>query len=116
MEGETGREEGSEGGVSIIGLLAADAPPTWIDRTGRVWRTPTIIGRLKFRIPGHAALRAHVVQRDGSCRHCGATEDLIADHVVSRRNGGAHHPDNLQALCQSCNSRKVGMVDSRSRP
>lgn len=48
--------------------------------------------------------------------HCqgsdGATEDLVADHVVSRRNGGSHHPDNLQALCQRCNARKAALVDA----
>ena len=38
---------------------------------------------------------------------------LVIDHVVSRLNGGTHHPDNLQTLCDSCNSAKVGLVDSR---
>lgn len=36
---------------------------------------------------------------------------LCVDHIVSRRNGGSHHPSNLQALCDPCNSAKVGLVD-----
>jgi 5-methylcytosine-specific restriction endonuclease McrA len=81
---------------------------------GRSWIVPTIRGRLKSRIPAHRALREFVIHRDNyTCQHCGALDDLIADHIVSRRNGGAHHPDNMQCLCQSCNSRKAATVDRR---
>lgn len=87
---------------------------TWTDDRGRAWKVPTIRGRLKCgKVPLHRELREYVIRRDVSCRWCGSTEDLVADHIVSRRNGGSHHPDNLQALCQSCNSRKVGLVDAR---
>ena len=44
---------------------------------------------------------------------CGSDKDLVADHIVSRKNGGEHHPNNLQAMCQSCNSKKSGLVDSK---
>lgn len=83
----------------------------WTDDLGRTWKTPTIRGRLKTRIPSHRALIQFVLRRDGKCMHCGATADLVADHIVSRRNGGAHHPDNLQALCQRCNSIKANTID-----
>lgn len=85
----------------------------WTDQSGKAWKVPEILGRLKpGKCPGHAALRAFVIHRDGGkCRRCGASEDLIADHIVSRRNGGTHHPDNLQCLCQSCNSRKAATED-----
>lgn len=33
-----------------------------------------------------------------------------------RRNGGSHHPSNLQCLCDPCNARKAGLVDSKGRP
>ncbi len=86
----------------------------WTDSDGRSWRVPRILGRLKpGKCPGHAALRAHVIARDGACRMCGSTSDLVADHVLSRRNGGSHHPDNLQALCSPCNSRKAATVDAK---
>lgn len=98
------------------GVLASEAPPTWTDLNGVERPTPQIIGRLKpGKVRSHRALRELVVARDGSCRWCGATVDLIADHIISRRNGGAHHPLNFQALCQRCNSRKVGLVDAVTR-
>jgi len=89
------------------------APQFWTGADGKQWKTPTIKGRLKMRIPSHRALREFVIARDKVCKWCGTGSNLIADHIVSRRNGGEHHPDNLQALCQSCNSRKVGLVDAR---
>lgn len=84
----------------------------WVDHNGAAWIEPQIKGRLKMRIPAHAALRDFVLQRDGfRCKRCGKTSDLVADHIVSRRNGGRHHPSNMQCLCQSCNARKAGMED-----
>jgi 5-methylcytosine-specific restriction endonuclease McrA len=110
---------------------------TWTDHRGQVWKVPTILRRLKFKkIPCHAALRAFVFHRDGyRCRACGVLggpvplnydgrhaigipgweshRSLVMDHVLSRRNGGAHHPDNLVTLCDSCNAAKAALVDAR---
>lgn len=107
---------------------------TWIDHRGVTRPTPQIAGRLKFRIPLHASLRAFVFIRDSfTCQRCGvkgenvpkdydgsstiscANHCLVMDHHVSRRNGGSHHPSNLVTLCDSCNSRKVGLEDKGSR-
>lgn len=86
----------------------------WTDQFGKVRPVPTIKGRLKHgKCPGHRAIREFVVWRDRQCVWCGSAEDLIADHIISRRNGGSHHPNNMQALCQPCNSRKVGLIDSK---
>ncbi|MFW1748989.1 HNH endonuclease [Acinetobacter guillouiae] len=88
----------------------------WIDHNGDKWIVPTIKGRLKSRIPSHRALREFVIVRDGNtCQICGTTNKLklVADHIVSRRNGGSHHPDNLQCLCDSCNARKAGLIDAK---
>ena len=87
----------------------------WTDHKGRTWKVPQIIGRLKpGKCAGHAALREFVIDRDGGkCKRWGSTEDLIADHILSRRNGGSHHPNNLQCLCHSCNARKAGLEDRR---
>lgn len=91
------------------------SPKFWTDHLGRAWKVPEVIGRLRCgKCAGHAALRQFVIQRDGGrCCVCGTSEDLVADHVVSRRNGGSHHPDNLQCLCQSCNSSKAARVDAK---
>lgn len=108
---------------------------TWTDHDGIVRQTPTIRQRLKFVISGHRALRAFVFRRDRfTCVACGAhprkvpppTYDgrttvslpgpkwcLVMDHVISRQNGGIHHPSNLQTMCSSCNTQKIGLVDAR---
>ncbi len=93
------------------------APQMWTDHRGRSWKVPQILGRLKpGKCAGHAALREFVIGRDGGkCKQCGNSDpvQLVADHILSRRNGGQHHPDNLQCLCTSCNARKSSLVDSR---
>ncbi len=97
----------------------------WTDGEGKTWPVPQIRGRLKCgKIPLHRRLRNLVIERDGRrCKKCGVEGVppdeythgkvmLIADHIVSRRNGGTHHPDNLQALCEPCNARKASQVDA----
>lgn len=116
--------------------------PHWQDEYGAYNKTPTIAGRLKFaKIPLHAALRRFIFKRDNfTCAACGAkpvepiptdfsgrhtlatdrlskagnSAALVVDHITSRRNGGSHHPSNLQTLCDSCNAAKVGLVDSKA--
>ncbi len=89
-------------------------PTFWTDHRGRSWLVPQIKGRLKMRSAGHRALREFVIFRDGGrCLRCGSTSSLVADHIVSRRNGGSHHPSNLQCLCDSCNARKSVREDRR---
>jgi 5-methylcytosine-specific restriction endonuclease McrA len=92
-----------------------NSPDTWVDHDGNVLKVPTIKGRLKAgRIPLHAALRRFVFARDGhKCVQCGRADKLVPDHIQSRRNGGSHHPSNLQTLCESCNARKVGLIDAK---
>lgn len=103
-------------GESFVLVSDGDSVRMWCDHTGKIWRQPECVGKLHAsKIPSHAALRAFVLARDGSCKWCGRTDDLIADHIISIRNGGDHHPSNLQALCQSCNSRKASVVDARAK-
>lgn len=59
-----------------------------------------------------ASLRWHIFARDGfTCRYCGARAgqdgvELAVDHVISVKDGGDNHPDNLVAACRRCNGGK----------
>lgn len=54
-----------------------------------------------------ARLTAQVFERDGKvCAACGATENLTLDHIEPLAAGGTNDLENLQVLCQPCNSRK----------
>ena len=112
------------------GLLAKDQPPTWTDWEGVERRVPK--WDLCFTTDAHDRLRNHVWRRDGyACQGCGRlsnghgliegpddgiADQLCIDHVISQRNGGGNHPDNLQSLCRKCNAVKVGVVDKAQHP
>lgn len=53
------------------------------------------------------SIRWEVWERDNfTCRVCGARRYLTIDHIVPESLGGGLDLDNLQTLCNSCNSRK----------
>lgn len=47
-----------------------------------------------------------IKQQDGRCLKCGKKEKLTVDHVIPVSKGGTSNIDNIQGLCQSCNSSK----------
>jgi 5-methylcytosine-specific restriction endonuclease McrA len=52
-------------------------------------------------------LRRAVLERDKyRCQNCGGWEDLGVDHKMPRSKGGEDTLDNLQAMCNPCNSAK----------
>ena len=51
------------------------------------------------------AARARVLS-SGSCAACGATSDLVIDHIIPIAKGGSCAESNLQALCATCNRAK----------
>jgi 5-methylcytosine-specific restriction endonuclease McrA len=52
-------------------------------------------------------LRRQVFERDAyRCQQCGTHLNLTVDHIIPESKGGTLHLENLQTLCQSCNSRK----------
>ena len=66
---------------------------------------PAAVVYRKEKIP--EALRWRVFERDGfACRKCGKRELLRADHVIPESKGGPTTFENLQTLCNKCNSRK----------
>lgn len=100
---------------SSIGLSGADAPSAWTDKHGKAHRTSQARNWRDVSAKERDALRGFVVDRDGAlCRACGSSSWLNIDHVMAQRNGGAHHPGNLQLLCLFCNSRKGGLVDKKA--
>lgn len=57
------------------------------------------------------ALRLMVLRREPLCRRCGHEASQV-DHIRPIRQGGARlDPENLQALCHSCHSRKTRTED-----
>ena len=49
---------------------------------------------------------AKLRESDGCCVACGASEGIQMDHIHPLSRGGAHHIDNVQPLCGSCNASK----------
>lgn len=97
-------------------MVILESEKHWLDSDGTKRRVPQIKGRLKMSCPTHKKLREFVIRRDGGkCKKCSSAECLVADHIISRRNGGSHHPNNLQCLCTPCNAAKASTVDRRFR-
>jgi hypothetical protein len=60
------------------------------------------------RKPISPALRLAVLERDlHHCLCCGATADLVVDHVYPVADRGPTRLDNLQTLCRTCNRVKA---------
>jgi 5-methylcytosine-specific restriction endonuclease McrA len=56
--------------------------------------------------PGYRHVRAYVLQRDEhECYVCHGRADCV-DHLLPRSMGGSNHPNNLKAICSSCNSKR----------
>jgi len=59
-------------------------------------------------------VRIQVMERDRyRCVSCGSWENLGLDHIHPLSKGGSDEPDNLQTMCQSCNSTKGTRVGER---
>ena len=58
-------------------------------------------------------IKEAVYERDnGSCKNCGAKEELQYDHIIPFSKGGNDTIDNLQILCRSCNLTKSNKYNS----
>lgn len=78
------------------------APPGWSDS-----------GTTPGGVPDE--VRTKILERDGKCLECGATDNLTLDHIVPRSLGGSHEEENLQTLCRRCNSSKNNRTASGQR-
>jgi diadenosine tetraphosphate (Ap4A) HIT family hydrolase len=83
-------------------------------RGRRIWQhrrvsAGYVSGTLRYEVLKRARFR---------CELCGVSADVRAievDHIVPRNRGGTDDPDNLQALCYSCNSMKRDRDDTDFR-
>lgn len=66
------------------------------------------IPRLRRELQAHYAKTfLKIGRRDGfHCQQCRTTHDMDIDHIISLINGGTNDLNNLQLLCDSCNSSK----------
>ena len=58
------------------------------------------------RVPILPQVRARVLA-SGKCAHCGTPDNLEVDHITPWSLGGSDDETNLQALCESCNRKKL---------
>lgn len=64
-------------------------------------------------------LRMEILERDGfRCKECGGRGRLEVDHIKSVRTNPelSFDPDNLQALCPSCHTKKTNIERGRPPP
>jgi len=58
-------------------------------------------------------IRQRIYKRDNeSCLACNLTRHLTIDHIVPVSKGGITTDENLQTLCNSCNSKKHNKIIS----
>ena len=51
-----------------------------------------------------------------TCQYCGKkAQDLTLDHVIPRRQNGAHTWENVVAACNRCNLRKAGYTPAEAK-
>jgi diadenosine tetraphosphate (Ap4A) HIT family hydrolase len=89
----------------LIELCEAKLAEYKAKRGRRIWQhrrvsSGYISGTLRYEVLKRARFR---------CDLCGVSADVRAlevDHIVPRNRGGTDDPDNLQALCYSCNAMK----------
>ncbi|MFV1991726.1 MAG: HNH endonuclease [Acidimicrobiales bacterium] len=55
-------------------------------------------------------LRQQAFARDGhECVRCGSHEQLEADHMIARIDGGRDELENIRTLCRSCHRRRTSI-------
>ena len=63
--------------------------------------------RLKLNSEAYAAVRKHVLERDGwRCQDCGAVRDLQVHHMKPRSQLGGDMTQNLITLCAYCHRKR----------
>lgn len=85
------------------GRCADHAPRSWAgshERRAKLLPGTRELGRIKQAVRARAG---------GRCESCGQPAELIVDHCFPLALGGPTTPENLQALCPSCEAAKTRM-------
>lgn len=105
------RQDGSQPAFEFEGVSAADffAVAAHLHEEGivLVWEEDTEEDDDTLETPNTKDVLYQ--QQNGSCRGCGdymRQRNLTIDHIVPRSKGGSDDMENLQLLCQACNSMK----------
>ncbi len=89
------RRMAKELGFDSLGVIYRDDVPMRTDQ-GKLPHYRTHKHTLFGKQEGHCA----------GCRHDFPFRNFTVDHIVSQSKGGTDHIDNLQLLCNACNSMK----------
>lgn len=94
--------EGDGSGGAVIQVLLEE-----LGKAGLSFPDPTTLRwGLDPKCKGQA-LRREILERDAyRCQVCGDWHQLVIDHIRPRSKGGLTVPENLQTLCNRCNSKK----------
>lgn len=92
--------------ASLVALCDAKVADFVSRRQAAIW-----VHRSVNADPLPGSLRWQVITRAmGRCEACGVSaliRALEVDHIVPRSRGGSNEPENLQALCSTCNLQKL---------
>jgi 5-methylcytosine-specific restriction protein A len=85
-------------------------------RSGKDLHARGVKRRKVYDHPAWREVRKRVIQRDGACRMCGATERLTVHHIraAADDDAGALDMDNLVTLCAPCHGRVDGPKAARA--
>lgn len=91
--------------IRVVKAGEKKADPTNAERQAR-YRDRRVISQTEWDV-----LRGQVFERDGlECAYCGATSQLVCDHVTPLIAGGTNDLNNLITACRSCNASKGGKL------
>ena len=98
---ETGEQGDLLSPVEFSHITITNTPPT---------RTDTDPEAAHPKLPNYTVHKNNLYgKQEGFCNGCRdhfKIRNLTVDHIVPQSRGGTDHPNNLQLLCQACNSTK----------
>ena len=99
--------DGLSGDKSVWGYIRSD--PHGVLETALAKAIVNSGGPKPPKIPRSVSAKKRVLVRErcgSECAWCGATRNLVIDHIRPVELGGNSRLHNLQVLCQACNSAK----------